>query len=237
MTRREVAVPVKSPVLRAFIGPLHRQAFAQVQLAHERETWVGDTVAARLGAGAERAVATARLAYPLDVADRTLEAVVGADDAHAVLLRLVARAHQREGAVYGALLARDGEEAEVHLRMAAWDHGLDCGQRARAGMGDHVQGPSAVFDLIGEHFLENLPCRAGTTLLSEQPARVTWKHDACPFQDEWDRVVVPQAAACNILSAWLRGFASGADGRVEYRRPRAIAQGDARCEHELVVLD
>jgi hypothetical protein len=166
-----------------------------------------------------------------------IEELVGKSDAHEVLERLVSRSHRREGAVYGALVALEGDEAEVQLRLAAWDHGVESGRRAASEQEGAALGPSGVFDLVGERHLEGMPCRGTTTLLSEQPTRLTWKHDRCPFQQDWHAVGVPHSSACNVISAWLRGFAAGADERVEYRRPRALSAGDARCEHELVVID
>lgn len=224
-----------STLSRNTLGPLHRQVFAQLQVAAEREAWVADSVAAKLGMMAARAVDAARVAHPLDLHGR-LEDLVRDGDPHAVLSRLVAAAHQREGAVYGALIALEGDEAEVYLRLAAWDHGVEVGRRVATSQRTEVGGPSAVFDLIGETFLESMPCRSSAVLTSESAEKVTWKHDACPFAADWARTAVPQGSACNVVSAWLRGFAAGVDGTVEYRRPAAVAHGAERCEHELVVI-
>lgn len=216
------------------LGPLHELAHAQLLLAAEREGWVGDAVAAALGPDAQLALEASRAEHPLDL-DASLERLVGGHEPHAVLDRLVAAAHAREGASYAALLAAGGDEAEVRLRLVAWDHGSEIGRRSaassRAG-----SGPAVVLDLLTESLLEGLPCRASMTLVADEESRVEWRHQACPFQAAWASVDAPFELSCSVISAWIRGFAFGVDPKVEYRRPRAIARGDSWCEHELIVI-
>ena len=220
--------------LETDIGPLHRLAHAQLLVAAEREGWVADAVAAALGPDAQLALEASRAEHPLDL-DEDLARLASGRDAHEVLADLVGRAHSREGASYAALVAAGGDEAEVRLRLVAWDHGAEIGRRiastAKAG-----SGPGTVLDLLTESLLEDLPCRSSLTLQVDEPGRVTWRHDRCPFQAAWEAAGAPHAVACSVISAWIRGFASGVDPNVEYRRPKAIARGDAWCEHELVVI-
>ena len=226
---------VPSHPLQADVGPLHRLAHAQLLVAAERESWVADAVAAALGPDAQLALEASRAEYPLEL-DTDLARLASGRDPHEVLAELVAACHRREGASYAALFAIGGDEAEVRLRLVAWDHGAEMGRRtaaaAKAG-----SGPSVVLDLLGETLLEDLPCRSAVTLLEDEPARVTWRHDACPFQSAWETAGAPFSVACSVISAWIRGFASGVDATVEYRRPKAISRGDSWCEHELVVVD
>ena len=229
-------MPTTRTVSPPSIGPWHAQVHAQLLLASDRETWIADAASARLGHAAQAAVAAARDAHPLDLAP-SLEELVGDRDPHEALHELVSRFHRREGAVYGALVHRHGVEAEVVLRLAAWEHGIDTGRRLAAGTVPGPSGPSAVFDLIALNVLEGLPCQTTSLLVLEGPHRVAWKHDACPYRADWERVAVPLASACNVISAWIRGIAAGVDGNVEYRRPKAIAIGDERCEHEVVSID
>lgn len=216
------------------IGPLHCLAHAQLLVAAEREGWVADAVAAALGPDAQLALEASRAGHPLDL-DENLARLVGGRDPHEVLADLAGRAHRREGASYATLFAIGGDEAEVRLRLAAWDHGVEIGRRtaaaARAGAG-----PATVLDLLTEALLEDLPCRSSLAIQSQEPGRVTWRHDACPFQASWEAAGAAHEVPCSVISAWIRGFASGVDPNVEYRRPRAIARGDAWCEHELVVI-
>ena len=218
------------------IGPWHGAVQSQLGLAADRESWVADWAAARLGPAAQAAVAAARDAHPLVLTARPAGEPDGSDP-HERLHDLVSRFHRREGAVYGALVQRHGVEAENLLRLAAWEHGLEAGRRLAGQEETPRSGTSFVFDLISRHVLEGLPCQSGALLVVESAQRVAWKHDECPYRADWERVAVPFASACNIVSAWIRGIAAGADGDVEYRRPKSIAGGDARCEHEVVTLD
>ena len=216
------------------IGPLHQLAHAQLLIAAEREGWVADAVAAALGPDAQLALEVSRADHPLDL-DADLKRLLGGRDPHAVLDSLIARSHAREGASYAALSAAGGDEAEVRLRLAAMDHGAEIGRRSaaatRAG-----SGPSVVLDLLTDSLLEGLPCRAALSLVTDEPDRVEWRHHACPFQASWESVGASFELSCGVVSAWIRGFASGVDPSVEYRRPRALSRGDAWCEHELTVI-
>ena len=217
------------------IGPLHHLAHRQILLASEREGWVADAVAAALGPDAQLALEASRAEHPLELHD-DLDRLVGGRDPHEVLEALVAACHRREGSSYAALYAVGGDEAEVRLRLVAFDHGTEVGRRV-ATAAKCGAGPAVVLDLLSETLLEDLPCRSRLTLVSESPARVTWRHSACPFQAAWEAAGAPHALGCSVVSAWIRGFATGVDPTTEYRRPKAIARGDAWCEHELVVLD
>jgi hypothetical protein len=225
---------VSAQPVEAEIGPLHRLAHAQLLVAAEREGWIGDAVAAALGPDAQLMLEASRSEHPLEV-DEDLGRLVGGRDAHEVLADLIAACHRREGASYAALLAVGGDEAEVRLRLVAWDHGAEVGRRtaaaAKAGAG-----PAVALDLLCDTMLEDLPCRGSMTLLAQEPKRIAWRHDRCPYQVAWEAAGAPHALGCSVISAWIRGFASGVDPNVEYRRPRAIARGDASCEHELIVI-
>lgn len=219
------------------LGPIHRRLHAQLVLAAERETLVADSVAIEMGPHALAAVRAARRSHPLALARRTLEELVGCRDPREVLADLISRFHRREGAVYSALLALGGDDAEVRLRLAAESHGRRSGRAAIERWGRGVGGPPAVFDLLSGHLLEGMPCAAARELVADDPVRVTWTHRACPYELDWKATGTPFLPACNIVSAWVRGFAGGCDAGVEYRRRQSLAADDGRCEHELTIGD
>jgi hypothetical protein len=170
------------------------------------------------------------------VAGLPLEQILGAGDAHAILAELVVRSHQREAASQAALLALGGDEAEIALRLAAWDHGVELGRRIADERGLADLAPADAFDVASSVTLEDLPCRTAATVLEEDASRIGWKHDRCPYRAAWQSAGLAHAAGCNVVSAWTRGLVHGLAPTLEYRRPRAIAAGDTRCEHLIVVL-
>jgi hypothetical protein len=224
-----------SPVAAPEIAPLHRLALEQLRLAAERERRVGDEVARALGTLAVEALARARALVPLP-ADAVAERSGRGDASHDELRGLVAAAHRREAATWRALLETGGDDAEVRLRLAAEEHGREVGGRVAALHGGAGGGPGAALDLLAATLLEGLPCEATVHIQREEPRHVAWTHAACPYQAHWTAAGVDFAGACGILSAWIRGFASGCDPTLEYRRPAALAAGDPHCEHELTVI-
>ncbi len=229
MTLPEVRLP-NAPV---DVPPMLRLAHAQLALAAQREAWVGDVAAGALGDAAREALAAARAAHPVSVPERA-EDLGDPEQASAVLESAIAAVLTREAAGHAVLLATCGDEAEVRLRLAAFEHGLECGREA--GAGQIGRGPGAAFDALAGVLLEDMPCRPHVRLVEQTPHRVRWSHGACPYGDAWKRGGVDARPACHVLSAWVRGLVQGLDPSVEYRRPRALALGDERCEHEIVVL-
>lgn len=213
------------------VAPALCQVHAQLLLAARREAWVGDAVAASLGHDAVSVLCAARRRHPLSIPE-TLADLAALGDAHDVLERCAESLFAREAAGHRAILLLFGDDAEVRLRLAAFDHGLESGRELSGGR----RGPSGVLDGLATWLLEDMPCRSSVALLSEEPRRVRWAHARCPYRAAWQHAGAEMRPACQILSAWIRGLASGMDASVEYRRPRAIALGDDRCEHELIQI-
>jgi hypothetical protein len=211
---------------------LDHPVIAQLRLAAERERAVVDAVAAALGEEAQAAVAKARRAHPAP----DLESAAACADPHDGMAEAIAALLRREAAAHAALLQGFGDDAEVRLRLAAFEHGQECGRQIARDAAPGDSGPSAVFDLLHEHLLEELPCRTHIRMVAETPSRVRYAHASCPYARAWAAVSMPHAPACHVLSTWVRGLVHGMDPNVEYRRPKAIALGDARCEHELTLV-
>lgn len=220
------------PSFEVEIPPALRVVHAQLLIASRREEWVGDVVAAALGQDATNVLASARRQHPARI-PATLEDACALGDPHEALDRCVQALLAREAAGQRALLLLHGDDAEVRLRLAAFDHGVEIGRELSPGGG--LLGPSGVFDALAAAVLEDMPCRPRVQLLSAAPHRMSWAHASCPYRMAWQRAGAEAASACQILSAWIRGLAAGLDPAVEYRRPKALALGDARCEHELVI--
>lgn len=219
------------PAFELEIPPALRGVLAQLHWAARREAWVGDAVAIALGQDALNVLATARRRHPAAIPESLVEACASGEP-HGVLERCVLALLIREAAGHQALLLLHGDDAEVRLRLAAFDHGVEIGRECS---GPAPLGVSGVFDALSATVLEDMPCRPRVTLVSEQPSRVRWVHEQCPYREAWNQAGVRAAPACQIMSAWIRGLATGLDSGVEYRRPRALALGDARCEHELTI--
>jgi hypothetical protein len=215
------------------VAPALRPVHARLVLAMRREEWVGDAVAAALGHDALSVLAAARRAHPVHVPEDADE-LSTLSDPYGVVERAVAALLTREAAGHRALLLLFGDDAEVRLRLAAFDHGVETGREIAAGRGP--LGPARVFDALDAHVLEDMPCRPQASLLHEDSRRVAWAHERCPYRAAWQDAGAPMRPACQIMSAWIRGLATGLDAAVEYRRPKSVAMGDERCEHELVAI-
>lgn len=216
------------------LAPLHARALEQLRLAAEREQATCDAVAAELGDGALATLRVARQGHPTPTHERLAERLVESTDAHGLLAETIRRQLAREAAAWRALVQEHGDEAEVRLRMAAEDHGRQCGARLADEHGRGAGGPGAVLDLLSTGLLEGLPCETAGRVERESAEAVSWSHAECPYRRPWDDAGVDFTLACNVVSAWRRGFATGCDSGIEYRRPLSLAVGDGRCEHELV---
>lgn len=220
------------PSFEIEIPPALRVVHGQLLLAVRREQQVGDVVATALGQDAVNVLATARRQHPLRVPS-TLEEACSLGDPADVLERCVQSLLQREAAGHRALLLLHGDDAEVRLRLAAFDHGVEIGRET--GPAGGLLGPSGVFDALAATVLEDMPCRPRVQVLAASAGSVSWMHETCPYRHAWQRAGAEFAPACQVMSAWIRGLATGLDPTVEYRRPRALALGDQRCEHELTL--
>lgn len=217
------------------LAPLHRLVLVQIEIAAARERATCDEVAEALGDEARECLRVARQGHPVPTPARLAERLRESGDAHGTLADGIRRQLAREAAAWRALVERFGDEAEVRLRMAAEDHGRACGARAAEEHGHGTGGPAAAFDLLGGALLEGLPCAVVARVERDTDASVSWSHARCPYEAPWSDAGVDRLVACNVVSAWRRGFTSGFDAGVEYRRPASIAAGDGRCEHAIAI--
>ena len=216
--------------MQATIGALHRLGHRKIAIGEERERNFIRHFLDRFGAAAREVLECTRAPHPPFLGDRRLEELAVSEPLHAALEGIAARQAEREAVTLAALLRRFGDDAEVEIRLSAYDHGWQTGDRiARVRPGGPI-GPAEAYDLLAENYPDGIACCPSMRLLAEEESCTSWAQFGSEVLEGWARAGVPAEVMCSMVAFWCKGFGEGLNPEIVYRKGKSLAAGEPYLE-------
>lgn len=212
-----------------FLGPIHFVMFNKIKIAAGRASAVIAAFEEKFPAETGETVKAALPDGPVDFGDRDLEDILGGNPIHQFLQSLIDKVETTEAALVTALLYRFPEEGKAILEEAFRGHGAATAKTLQGESAAQAGDLGSIENLLAQHYLEGLPCDPGGSYQANGDGSMDVAHSDCLHIPKWESAGAPVEVMCELMDAWVEGFAAAVVPGVKMERTEAIVKGASSC--------
>jgi len=211
-----------------FLGPIHYMMFNKIKIAAGRAAAVISAFEKKYPAETGETVQAALPDGVVDFSGAVLDEILGDKPIHGFLQSLIDRVETSEASLVTALLYRFPDDAKELLTDAFRSHGAETASAVQA-----ESAGQSVENMLMQHYLEGMPCDPGGSYQTDGNGSITVEHSDCLHKHKWESAGAPFETMCELLDAWVEGFAAALEPGIKLERTQAIAKGDPKCSCKL----
>ncbi|MFQ5432699.1 MAG: L-2-amino-thiazoline-4-carboxylic acid hydrolase [Nitrospinota bacterium] len=211
-----------------FLGPIHYMMFNKIKIAAGRSAAVISTFEKKYPAETGETVQAALPDGVVDFSGAVLEEILGDSPIHGFLQSLIDKVEISEASLVTALLYRFPDDANELLMDAFRSHGAETASAVQA------ESPGqSVENMLMQHYLEGMPCDQVSSYRTDGNGSTIVEHSDCVHKNKWESAGAPFETMCELLDAWVEGFAAALAPGVKLERTEAISKGASQCSCKL----
>lgn len=215
------------------LGPIHHWMHKKIKISEAREKAIVQGLKDKFGQESEGILAEVYKKYPPSQNDgKSLEEILEDKPIHAGIQGLIDDVETREAAIIAAFYNKYGDQAKEVAAQAAYQHGLNCGQKAvnEKGLDPNEQTPGKAFELLLDNYCDGMPCDRGAQVMEETERHIIWDHTVCLHNKYCEAANASPQVVCDVLINWISGFGKGINSAISHQRRKCMARGDQTCE-------
>lgn len=219
-----------------FLGPIHHYMYSKIRVVWMRTGATLEALVNQYGEEVEKAAGVARSDFQTFNGDRPLDELVADRAIHDWLQWQIDTVEQVEGRVMVAAQKVGGDGALQVVCDAARAYGEGVGKEAASEAGGFAGTAEELFRLLDAQHLETMPCTQ-VTEFGQMDGKHVYRHLACPHLENWKASGAEPKAMCQMVTAWMSGFTSGAGKDLHHEPGQRIVDGQDRCEDFFVAKE
>jgi len=214
-----------------FLGPIHHLMFEKIKIASQRSRSVVEKFSEKFGEEVGNTINTVMPAGLVDFGNTPLEELLGDNPIHQFLQSLIDEVEIAEAKLVTAFLYGFPDGGKELLLESFKSDGA---RVAKDKVGDSSADINSICNSINQFYLEGMPCDPGGSFNVDGNS-VEVSHSECLHKAKWDSAGAPADIMCELLDAWVAGFAQQLNPDVKLERVSTEAKGDSSCLCKLSV--
>ena len=210
-----------------FLGPIHYLMFNKIKIAADRSRHLVEAFAAKYPSETEETVKAALPDGLPDLEGKDLAEILGDNPIHQFLQSLIDKVETAEAGLTMAFLYRFPDDGREITLEAFRSHGAKTAEQVtggQAGNGDL----NTLYNLLSQHYLEGMPCDVVSSY-NPNGNNMEVLHTDCVHKPKWESAGAPVELMCELMDAWVEGFARAVNPAFTLERKSAISKGADAC--------